>query len=58
MNEKLEELLKQAVKHKMTPEEIFEQKVSFVYGQMMDCQPEVTKEEVRYRLLKIQGVER
>jgi hypothetical protein len=50
MNKELEELLKKAAKHKMTPEEIFEQKVSWVYGQMVDCNPHVTKEEVRKRL--------
>ncbi len=34
----------------MTPDELFEQKVSWVYGQMMDCDPTITKEQVRKRL--------
>ena len=34
----------------MTPEEIFEQKVSWVYGQLLDCNPEITKDQVRKRL--------
>lgn len=51
----LTELLKRAAQHKMTPEEVFEQKVSWVYGQLMDCNPEVTKEQVRERLMRNQG---
>ncbi len=46
-------LLKAVAKHVMTPEEIFEQKVSFVYGQLMDCAPNVTKEEVRRAIRKV-----
>lgn len=30
----------------MTPDQIREQRISFVYGQLMDAKPEVTKEEV------------
>lgn len=48
----LEALLKKALAHEMTPEELFEQKVSFVYGQMMNCNPEVTKDSVREMLRK------
>ena len=51
----LETLLKAAASYKMTPEEIFEQKVSFVYGQMMDCAPHITKEQVRARLMEGMG---
>lgn len=36
----------------MTPEEKLEQCVSFVYGQMMDCAPHITKEQVRKTLRK------
>lgn len=53
--ETLSRLLKAAANHVMTPEEIFEQKVSFVYGQLMDCAPNVTKEEVRRTIKKEEG---
>lgn len=46
----LERLIEAARNHKMTPEERFEQKVSWVYGQGMDCAPHVTKDEVREML--------
>ena len=43
----LTELLQKAALHKMTPAEIKEQRISFVYGQLMDCAPDITKEQVR-----------
>ena len=43
----LERLLEWARHYEMSPEEQFEQKVSFAYGQMMDCAPHVTKNQVR-----------
>lgn len=46
----LDRLLKAAAGRTMTPDELFEQKVSWVYGQMMGCDPAITKEEVRRRL--------
>lgn len=46
----MQRILEEAAGHKMTPDELFEQKVSWVYGQMMDCDPTITKEEVRKRL--------
>lgn len=47
----LDELLATAkARGPMTPDEMFEQKVSWVYGQMMDCDPTITKDEVRRRL--------
>lgn len=52
-NPTLERLLALARDHVMTPEEVFEQKVSFVYGQMMDCAPHITKEQVREHLRHI-----
>lgn len=30
----------------MTAEQILKQRISFVYGQLMDCTPEITKEDV------------
>jgi hypothetical protein len=44
----------EAARHRgpMTAEERFEQCVSFVYGQMMECAPDVTKEQVRDNLRK------
>ena len=46
MDDKLAKLLEQAKHHVMTPEEKRAQRISWVYGQMMDCAPEITKEEV------------
>ena len=40
-------LLEAAKHHVMTPEEIREQRISFVYGQMMDCAPGMSKDDVR-----------
>lgn len=51
----LKALLKAAVAHEMTAEEIFEQRVSWVYGQMMDCAPDITKEQVRAWLMDKAG---
>lgn len=44
---KLIELLEAARHHIMTPAEIREQRISFTYGQMMDCAPDLTKDDVR-----------
>ena len=48
-------LLQKAAKHIMTPEEVFEQRVSFVYGQLMDAQPNLTKDHVRATLRATMG---
>lgn len=48
----LEQLLKEAKDYKMSPEERFEQRVSFVYGQLMDCNPNITKDQVRKALMQ------
>lgn len=53
MTDDLQKLLEKAAGLPMTPEELFEQKVSFVYGQLMDCNPEVTKDQVRAQLRKM-----
>ena len=45
----LEKLLKTARSHKMTSEERFEQRVSWVYGQLPE-ESTTTKEEIRQRL--------
>ena len=45
-------LLKEAAKRQMTPEERFEQKVSWVYGQLGHKHPEITKEQVRAHLIE------
>ena len=42
----LDELIEKARGHIMSPREIQEQKISFVYGQMMDCAPNITREQV------------
>ena len=46
----LQRLLEEAAKRPMTPEERFEQKVSFVYGQLAFSNPDITKEQVRAHL--------
>lgn len=42
----LEKLLQQTQNYVMSPAEIREQRISFVYGQLMDCAPHVTKEQI------------
>ena len=51
--EDLDALLKKIVATKMTPEEIFEQKVSWVYGQLPKGNTR-TKDQVREQLRKSQ----
>ncbi len=43
----LDELIRQARDHVMTPEDLFEQRVSFVYGNVSMANPNVTREMVR-----------
>lgn len=47
---RLAELLAAARERPMTADERREQAVSFVFGQLMDAQPDVTKDEIRKRL--------
>lgn len=42
----LDRLLLAAAQHVVTPRELWLQRVSFVYGQMMDCSPSITREQV------------
>lgn len=51
----LERLLEEAKGHVMTPREIWLQRVSFVYGQMMDCSPGITREDVEARAAETYG---
>jgi hypothetical protein len=51
----LEALIEKARHHVMTPAEIWDQRVSFVYGQMMDCAPEITREQVEARVTEMHG---
>jgi len=46
-------MLEKAKLHKITPKEAYEQKVSFVYGQLMDCNPSITKEEIKRHLAEM-----
>jgi hypothetical protein len=48
----LERLAAAARDYRMTPAEVFAQRVSFVYGQMSG---QITKDEVRAILLRSQG---
>ncbi len=52
---KLEALLHATVKHKMTPGEIWDQRVSFVYGQLMYCAPKTTREEAAATVTETYG---
>lgn len=53
----LERLLREAAKRPMTAADRRAQKVSFVYGQLMDCAPHVTREEIEATLDKMEGKE-
>ena len=46
-NSRLDRLLKEAAKRPMTAADRREQQISFVYGQMMDCAPHLTKDDIR-----------
>lgn len=53
---KLEELLREAAaRPPMTQAEIRAQRISFAYGQLMDCAPHITKEEVAEEHDRIYG---
>lgn len=52
---KLDLLLKESAGRKLTPREIWLQCVSFVYGQMMNCAPHVTREEVERHAIEHYG---
>lgn len=52
--DRLNELIRKALAGPpMTPDEIREQKISFAYGQLMDCAPHITKDEIREELRKM-----
>ncbi len=42
----LDKLLKKAARHKMTPAERWDQRISFAYGQLMDCRPNVSRQDI------------
>ena len=52
-NPELDCLLKAAANHVMTPREIWLQRVSFVFGQLMESK--VTREEVEARAVETYG---
>lgn len=54
MDKELEELLRKAAQHVMTPAEVWDQRISFVYGQMME-NPRVTREMVVEQVTKAHG---
>lgn len=54
MDKELEELLRRAAQHVMTPGERWDQRVSFVYGQMME-NPIVTRDMVVEQVTKTHG---
>ena len=51
----LDRLLEMARAHVVTPREIWLQRVSFVYGQLMDANPGVTRQEIEERAARIYG---
>lgn len=54
-NPELDQLLRLAAAMTPTPRERWLQRVSFVYGQLMDCAPNITREEVERRAVEIYG---
>lgn len=54
INPQLQEMLERAKRHKMTPREIWLQRVSFVSGQLMD-NPNITREMVEEEATKTYG---
>lgn len=56
MSPELQAAIERAPHHKMTPQERFEQRVSFVYGQQDHDNPNrLTKDEVRQALTDPEG---
>jgi len=51
----LDKLLELAKCHVMTPTDAWDQRVSFVHGQLMDCAPDVTREQVQQHAAEIYG---
>lgn len=51
----LADLIERARNHVMTPEEVFEQRVSFVYGMQDFDGPTRSKDEIRAALIKLYG---
>jgi hypothetical protein len=56
MTPELKDAIERIRGHKMTPEERFEQRVSFVFGQQdYDSPNQMTKDEVRQHLVEMYG---
>jgi len=53
-NPELDALIERARHHKMTPQEVFEQRVSWVWG-MLDKDDKRTKDDIRAALVDLQG---
>lgn len=51
----LNRLLREAARRPLTPAELWKQRVSFVYGQLQDCAPEITRDQVEARATEIYG---
>lgn len=51
----LDRMLEDLVNRPLTPRERWMQRVSFVFGQMMDCSPDITREQVEERATAIYG---
>jgi hypothetical protein len=52
---KLAEMLKMARTYQMTDAEVRAQRISFVYGQLMDCAPHITKDQIAAEHDRIYG---
>jgi len=48
-------ILKESAKRPVTPSEIWDQRVSFVWGQMMDCAPQITRAEIEQEAVRLYG---
>lgn len=55
LDPELDALLKKSAKYVMTPAEIWDQRVSFAFGQLMDCSPNTTREQVIARATETYG---
>lgn len=55
MTPELKKALEKARSHVMTPEEKFEQRVSFVYGQQDHDKPGKSKDEIRQMIIDREG---
>ncbi len=52
---RLDELLKEARSYEMTPAERWDQRINFVYGQLMDSKSVISRQQVINHAIKMYG---